>query len=1075
MKTPNNKRFTLNDVGEKVAISRYYQKNEKGEIIEDWDGLVNRVVKHVCGNEPKEFQEKMVEIIGKTEFLPNSPCLVNAGRKTNKAGLMACYVSKAPEDTWESMCDTIKNFGDVARAGGGCGVFLGNIRPEGSPVFGSTHAKACGPIEHMRMISEVMSSITQAGFRGMANMASLNVSHPDIINFIKCKQTARALKTFLKEDIFHHYNKIVDNVETQLKIVLDKFISNFNISVLTNDTFMEAVEKDSDWELSFNGKIYQTLKAKEIFDLIAENAWKNGDPGIFFGDTINNTSPYRFSGQKIETSNPCQPSWSKLLTKNGIRQLKDIHIGEEIWSKEGWSQVVNKIATGIKKVYSYRTTSGCFYGTENHKLVSDGEKIEARHCESIDIFAANYQLKSEVVIDNQDIMDGLVLGDGSVHKASNNLVYLCVGRNDYDYFESEIKNLIKLHRPGLHEHAYEIDTTITCNELPRTYERSVPDRFYYGKKSKVVGFLRGLYSANGSVCGNRITLKSASFSIIEQVQTMLSSLGIRSYYTTNQPNTVKFSNGEYLCKKSYDLNISIDRGEFYNIIGFIQDYKNQKVFNILKTVAHQKTTKKNYDIISTDFVSEEEVYDITVNNESHTYWTQGCNVSNCGEQLIPSSNSNCNLGSIDVSKFYDTKKEDVDWSKLQDAIKISFQFLDNVIDIHDFPAESFKQWGMDNRPVGLGIMGFADLLLLLKIKYGSKESIVFGEKLMKFFADISNAKSIELAKIRGTPKSCDFKELSYRRNVTTTSIAPTGSISLLAGCSSSIEPIFSPITFRHDNTGSYEMKHPDADSEWFACALDDDGGPREVKYQEHVSMQSVFQKHCDSGISKTINFHSSATVEDIKNAYMLAWKSGCKGITVYRNNSKTTQVLNQTNKVTVKIEDKKAERPHSLTCDIFNIKADGRDWHIIVGLKDGNPYELFAVNGSKTLPDKGLVVKIKKKHYSLLDLDKNVLLDNIIESENKIDTKIGLETRRFSLELRHGIPTKFIVEQIDKSTEVITSFSKAAARIFKKHYLPVDCMTGSLCPECLKTGKESKLIHSSSCTSCPICFFSKCG
>lgn len=742
-------KFKLNETGEKVATSRYYQKNEKGEIIENWSDLVNRVVKHVCRNEPDEFKNKMIQIIGKTEFLPNSPCLVNAGRKTNKAGLMACYVSKAPEDTWDSMCDTIKNFGDVARAGGGCGLFLGNIRPQGDSVFGSTHAKACGPIEHMRMISEVMSSITQAGFRGMACLSSLNVSHPDIINFIKCKQKERALKSFLKEDIFHHYDKIIDNIEPQLKIVLDKFIYNFNISVLSNDKFMSAVEKDLEWELSFNNIVYNKLRAKEIFDLITENAWRNGDPGFLFEDTINKSSPYRFSGQRINSSNPC------------------------------------------------------------------------------------------------------------------------------------------------------------------------------------------------------------------------------------------------------------------------------------------------------------------------------------AEQVLPSSNSNCNLGSIDVSKFY--KSHDVDWGKLKEVIELSFQFLDDVIDVHDFPAESFKQWGMDNRPVGLGIMGFADLLLKLKIKYGSKESIIFGEKLMKFFAETSHNKSVELAKDRGTPKCCKYKELEFRRNVTTTSIAPTGTISLLAGCSSSIEPIFSATMFRHDNTGTYEIKHPDANSEWFACALDGDGGPKEVKYEEHISIQAAFQKYCDSGISKTINMPSSATIEDVKNAYMLAWKSGCKGITIYRNNSKTTQVLNQTNRVSIKSENQKIERPQELPCDIFKIKADGHDWHIIIGIKDGNPYELFAVNGSKPLPDKGKIVKIKKKHYSLLSEDKEVLLENIIVSENKLDPKIGLETRRFSLELRHGIPTKYIVEQIDKSNELVTSFSKAAARIFKKQYLPENTFTGSLCPECLKNGIESKLIYSSGCSNCPTCFVSKCG
>lgn len=1064
--------FTLNEIGEKVAQSRYYQKDENGKIIENWDDLVNRVVKHVCVNESEDFKNKLINLIGKTEFLPNSPCLVNAGRKTNKAGLMACYVSKAPEDSWDSMVATIKNFGDVARAGGGCGLFLGNIRPEGSKVFGSTHAKACGPIEHMRMISEVMSSITQSGFRGMAMISTLNVSHPDIIKFIKCKQKERALKTYLREDIFNQYPQIIDNLDSQLKVILDKFLYNFNISVLISDKFMDAVEKDLDWNLEFNGKVYSIIKAKEIFDLICENAWKNGDPGILFEDTINKNSPYRFSGQKINCSNPCQPGWAVILTPNGLSTIDKLNIGDKVWSCEGWTNITNKQSTGIKEVKEYRTTSGKFIGTSSHRVVSGGSKIEVEKAKSIDYLCGEY--KTNFNINPQDVMDGLVLGDGTLHKASNNLVLLCIGNKDKDYFNSEISYLIKKHRPGIKECCYEITTTIVHEELDKTYKRKIPDRFKFGNYSTVCGFLRGIYSANGSINNvGRVTLKTSSKEILDDVQMMLSSIGILSYFTSNKPNIVKFSNGEYECKKSYDLNITTDIDKFAKNIGFIQKYKIELLNKFVEN-KRKGSCKIKGNIISINRISEEEVYSITVNNQSRTYWTSGCNVSNCGEQTLPSSNSNCNLGSIDVSKFFDSKKEDVDWSRLKEAIELSFRFLDDVIDVHDYPTPSFKEWAMDNRPVGLGVMGFADLLLKLKIRYGSKESVDFAEKLMEFFAKTTHEKSKKLAKERGTSKCCNYKELENRRNITTTSIAPTGTISLLAGCSSSIEPIFSAVTYRHDNTGSYEMKHPEADKKWFACVLDNDGGPKEVTWKEHVMMQAAFQKFVDASISKTINLPSSATIEDIQKIYLFAHKMNCKGLTVYRNNSKTTQILNLTNRTFLR-KTEIHERPKELSCDIFKIKADGVDWHIIIGIENNSPYELFAINGNEELPQKGKIIKQKRRHYSLLDEKNNIILENIAEQENKIDPKVGLETRRFSLELRHGIPPKSIIEQIDKSNETITSFSKAAARIFKKYYFGEDVIEGSLCPECLKQNKEVKLIYTSSCVTCPTCYFSKCG
>lgn len=367
--------------------------------------------------------------------------------------------------------------------------------------------------------------------------------------------------------------------------------------------------------------IRNETKEEELQNII-EKCKLFGEPGFVFGN------------HKWQLFNPCQPSWAKLLTKNGIRQLKDININDEVWSSEGWTKVINKWSTGIKSVYEYRTTAGCFYGTENHKLISNKLKVEAKDCESIDILCGPY-FNQGLKLSNQDIIDGLVIGDGSVHEASNDLVHLCIGKDDYDYFNSEIKDLIVKHRPGLNDYAYEVKTSIIAQELPKTYDRIIPDRFFYGNREKIYGFLRGLYSANGSICGNRITLKSSSFALIEQVQTMLSSIGIKSYYTTNKSHSVKFSNGEYLCKESYDLNISTDRLLFYKSIGFIQNYKNEKLMNLIKK-DKQKIGKLNYEIIEVNNISNEEVFDITVDNLSHTYWTQGCNVSNCFEiNFIP--------------------------------------------------------------------------------------------------------------------------------------------------------------------------------------------------------------------------------------------------------------------------------------------------------------------------------------------------------------------------------------------------------------------------------------------------------
>lgn len=281
----------------------------------------------------------------------------------------------------------------------------------------------------------------------------------------------------------------------------------------------------------------------------------------------------------------------------------------------------------------------------------------------------------------------------------------------------------------------------------------------------------------------------------------------------------------------------------------------------------------------------------TTINENTPYKTCGCKIeatNPCGEQPIPSYGS-CNLGSINVSHqyFYDNN-DNFDYARLARVVMVITRFLDNVGSKNIFPNEKFKEWYDNHRPIGIGVMGYADALLKLKLKYGTPDGLEFLSRIMEVIQKVSYSTSEQLGKERGIPSHC---EKVGRRNITTVSIAPTGSIGFIAECSHGIEPIFSPVYQRTDERGEiYLFSHPKREEDYFASCLNDDSN-KIPSWKEHVDVQATVQKYCDSAVSKTINMSNDAKVKDVLNAFIYAWESGCKGVTVYRDGSRQFQVL----------------------------------------------------------------------------------------------------------------------------------------------------------------------------------------
>ena len=281
----------------------------------------------------------------------------------------------------------------------------------------------------------------------------------------------------------------------------------------------------------------------------------------------------------------------------------------------------------------------------------------------------------------------------------------------------------------------------------------------------------------------------------------------------------------------------------------------------------------------------------------------------CGEQpLLPFES--CNLGSLNLSAYF--RKQGFDWELFRRDIQTAVRFLDNVIDANFYPVDESRKITLKNRKIGLGVMGFADLLLEMKIPYSSNSAREMGEKFMGFMDREAKASSMNLAKERGAfPnwKGSLWDTLGYTklRNSTVSTVAPTGTISLIAGVSSGIEPIFSAVFYRNVLAGNrLKDVHPKiaqllrAHNVDIEKATEDEIGAKLGAYwtpaqtlsiSDHVKMQAAFQRHSDSAVSKTINLSRDARVEDVWAAYQLAFAEGCKGITVYRDQSRPMQVL----------------------------------------------------------------------------------------------------------------------------------------------------------------------------------------
>ncbi len=463
----------------------------------------------------------------------------------------------------------------------------------------------------------------------------------------------------------------------------------------------------------------------------------------------------------------------------------------------------------------------------------------------------------------------------------------------------------------------------------------------------------------------------------------------------------------------------------------------------------------------------------------------------CGEQpLLPFEA--CNLGSINLAKFVVRKDGSpaVDYDRLKEIIWLAVRFLDNTIDMSQYPLPDITAMVNGNRKIGLGVMGFADLLFELGVPYHSEDALKLAEEVMSYIQTEAHMASNELAKTRGVFENYGqsiFKDRNgcRYRNATVTTIAPTGTLSIIAGCSSGIEPLFALSFVRRvmDNDELVEVNPhfervarersfyspelmnriakkgsiahledvPEDVRKTFVTAHD-------VEPEWHVRMQAAFQKYTDNAVSKTVNLPRDATTADVLKVYNLAYELGCKGITIYRDGSKENQVLSFSEKeikgsgfmTAVK------ERPDTLEGFTTKTKTGLGQLYVTVTEYGGQPFEVFATIG---------------------------------KSGRSTTAKTEAIGRLVSLALRAGVKVNAIVDQLKgiggehpvfQQGGLVLSIPDAIARVLEKRYLTEaenggranrkNALLGETCPECGQT-----VSFEEGCMMCHFCGFNKCG
>lgn len=1138
----------VTDVSEVVATEKYYLPGE------NFEKLAERVGTFVAAaektpEERAEWSRRFVQLIKSKRFIPGGRILANAGtyfqdldsgqraflrdmiqaydpKNTRCGQMLNCYVIPIEDKKHgaRSIYESLEDAADITAMEGGVGENFSFLRPKGDAIRGNPAYKASGPISFLKIFNASSKQLRQGGGRRGANMAVMNVDHPDIEDFVDCKRT-------------------------------EGEISEYNISVGIYDAFMQAVESDGDWDLKFGGKVYRTIKARSLFKKICHNAWADGgggEPGFLFLDTAKAYWP--FPNEDPITTNPCVPASTWVMTDEGPRRVSDL-VGTRFKAVvDGCvyeSQSDGFFKTGEKPLLKIVTKEGYSVRlTGNHKVNrvqrstrwgTQTEWVEAEQIRPGDRLCLNdHRDHSGVWPGRGDFgegyLSGFYVGDGTYNSSIGNYILSVWGREDQDGLDAgneKIMGKVSEYMSGM-PHRSDFQGWNKCpdrNEYRISHkalgamlesydlhaDKHIGPAVEMASSEFQRGFLRGFFDADGTVAvstkGNCVRLSQSDLPRLHTVQRMLLRFGIAStiYQDRGAGKTSGYPNGV----PNHDLHISCENLVlFAERIGFEHSDKMKKLEELLGSYKRRMNEEKFFcEVKSISEDGTEPVYDVTISG-IHAFDGDGFYLHNCGEQSLGFYEA-CDLGAMNLAAFLRSGEDGTcfDYDEFRSAVQVAIRFLDNVLDLNNYPLkyrnDVCRDISMRHRRIGLGIMGLADLLMASGVGYDTPEGLEYVETVMREFAKMSEEATLELGRIKGPylDHLQAHPRFQHRRNCCTTTIAPTGTTGMVAGVWGGCEPFFGLVTRKNTTDGSGNVYYMVPEAFRWLCrkhgvTLTDErleeiyknrGSVQGLKWapenmqraaktamdisgRDHVRMQCALQKHIENSISKTINLPNDAKVEELEDAVFALWRGGAKGGTIYRDGSRKFQIMNvggtRDEKKPAAEDEKRPDVMSGKTYKIVtNISHQPENVYVTVNeTPDGKPFEIFihASEEQSTIKFTDFLIHNGVKYETA-----QMIAGKMMQSSKE---NINITTRLLSLCLRKGVPIPSVVKQLRKiHSSDIYSFHKKMSKILAG-YITDENVEIDICSQILQDGRQctGKLVFQEGCLRCTSCFSSKC-